>query len=163
MKNGNSWQADTRRLLSFRLKKLLIGDALISYRDRWRVDCSVENSSEAIYIVTCNGEELVRRKRLESVLDFLVDNNAPDTLEFVSGGAAHLLETGNLDGLDLLGFYPGYDAKMRSNYDQRSYEEAKGWMKFNYFNFRLPTIPEIIRIIVQDKQSSWSGRTLRLA
>ena len=142
---------------------MLIGDALISYRDRWRVDCSVENSSEAVYIVSKDGEELVRRKRLDSVLDFLLDNNVPDSLEFVTGGAAHLLETGHLDGLDLLGFYPGYDARVRKDYDQRSYEDARSRFKFNYFNFHLPSLPEIIRIVVQDKQSSWSGRVLRLA
>lgn len=86
---ANSW-IDKNRVFKLRLNKLKLGDALICKKSGWSVMCMVEGSSDALYIIYKDNVEMLRRKRPESLLQYLV-NNTPDTListlVYVEGGA----------------------------------------------------------------------------
>lgn len=161
MQPVNKWYGDLRKLLHFRINNLLIGDALICEETGWRVDCGedVKRLGERQFIISHRGEELARRKRIQSTVDFLVTRKAPRTLEYVSEGAKHLLVPERLDDIELLGYLPSLDKEVDTDhYRQRRF--AKAEIKFatrkSFFDNPDPNpLQAVIRFIVQEKQATW--------
>lgn len=157
----NEWYGDIRKLLRFRIANLLIGDALICESTGWRVDCGedVKRLGERQFIISCRGEELARRKRIESTVDFLVGRKAPATMEYVYQGASHLLETERLDDIELLGYLPSIDKHVDTkHYRQRRFSQAviQFAERDSFFGAPKPSpFHNVMRFVVQEKQATW--------
>lgn len=103
----DSWQVNNRDIFRYRVKEMLKGDALIAYDNTWRIYCLPDKNQSMMYIVFINGEEVVRRKRLESVVDYLVANGAPSEMRFVPDGAFHAMRQYDESG-DFIGNHSAY-------------------------------------------------------
>lgn len=91
MEVKDSWQTNNRDIFRYRVKEMLKGDALVSLDNSWRIYCLPDKNQSMMYVVFIDGEEAVKRKRLESVVDYLVANNAPRDMRFVPDGAFHAM------------------------------------------------------------------------
>lgn len=89
---GQSWTSDRRRVFERRLKSLHLYDALIAPSEEWAVYLIGDMWMKPLYAIYRLGIEVAKRRRLESTLDYLMDNNAPIELEFVPDGGLHFLE-----------------------------------------------------------------------
>lgn len=95
---ANSWQDNTRDIFRYRIKEMLKGDALVSLNNVWRIYCLPDQNNNPMYVIFINGEEAVKRKRLESVVDYMIANKAPIDFRFVRDGAFHMMrQYGNDD------------------------------------------------------------------
>lgn len=91
-KVGNSsWQVNKRDVFRYRVKEMLKGDALVSQDSSWRIYCLPDKNNSMMYVIFIDGEEVVRRKRLESVVDYLIANNAPQNMRSIQDGAFHAM------------------------------------------------------------------------
>jgi hypothetical protein len=88
------WREDIRQMLRFRLQRMLIGDAMISESTTWKINAVDDNG--ICFIVQRDGKDVVKRRKVESIIDFLLDNQASDDLELVFDGALNLLDTDNM-------------------------------------------------------------------
>ena len=153
-------ESDTqkRRMFKFRVSNLVIGDALVCDESSWRVDCGEDKNrlGERQFIVKHKGEELVRRKRLDSVVEYLLSNGAPPTLEYVERGATHLIQANIADEVELLGFLPTYeDVVSMEGYRQRRFTQAR--IEFHDLKLSVAhkAIHDIVRFVVQNRQAVW--------
>lgn len=94
----NSWSDDTSRLFSFRLNQLNIGDALICSETGWRVLC-IEESGQPFYQLLHGEEPIVGRRRRDSLLTHLLDNDVPRTLVYCEQGAMPFINFDNIEEL----------------------------------------------------------------
>ena len=163
MSDSTKWYTDVRRLLRHRINRLLIGDALICEETGWRVDCGEDKKrlGERQFIILRDNEELARRKRIESTVDFLVTRDAPETLEYVPQGAMHLFVPDRLDNIELLGYLPSIDREVdASRYQQRDFDVANidFATRRSYFDISIPEkLHRVLRFVVQEKQATWFG------
>lgn len=140
------WYDDARKLFRYRVSKLLIGDSLVCQVTGWRVDCLEDMSrpGERQFVMSCHGEELARRKRPESAVDYLIMKDAPLTLEYVCEGAKHLLSSNESNHGDLIGFLPRVDVTI---------ERSQRHVFSNFFaNTRKG---DSLRFVIQQNQASW--------
>lgn len=166
MNNALLWHGDTKRLYRFRVAQLYIGDSLVCDTTNWRVDCIEDENrlGDRLFIVTKNGEEMVRRKRVDSIVEFLSRNEAPETLEYVSEGALHLMKPRRLDNIELLGFLPGYDGVVKENIRTRSGRlEQKRRKGLPILSQLKPMTHRVIRFVIQDNQATWFNRAYQTA
>ncbi len=148
--------SNRRRLFKHRLGRMAIGDALIcNAGTRWRVDCLVDSVSDVVYAITNGHGDPIRRKRLESAVDYLMSAKAPESLEFTQEGAYHLLTSqSRVD--ELLGYYPSVDLKavaetpQRFNAIQMLYHPLR-----NLFYRAIAPAHQIVRFVLSEGQIDW--------
>ncbi len=102
------WRENKSSLFSYRLNLLKIGDALLSESSSWAIYYVVENG-KSVYNVYCDGDKVLSRRKSESIVPFLIKNNAPDDLDFAESGAMSLYNfldyNHNFDSLDYSNYY----------------------------------------------------------
>lgn len=161
MSTTHEWYNDLRNLMRYRISSLLIGDALVCDETGWRVDCGedAKRLGERQFIISCQGDELAKRKRIESTVDFLVRHDAPKSMVYVFEGAKHLLQLGRLDDIDLLGYLPSVDTEVDQNrYCRRRF--ARAHIAFPSCNtFKDAAVSHapanVVRLVVQEHQATW--------
>ncbi len=149
------WKDDKRRLFKSRVSRLLIGDSLVCPSTKWRVDC-VSDQSGMVYLITNTHGDQIKRKRLESAVDYLLLTKAPETLSFVQGGAFHLMQ--DLSSVDeLLGFYPALDIEIEGDTVVSHFKEIFVLyhpLKQLFFKMIQPA-HQILRFVLQEGQINW--------
>jgi hypothetical protein len=156
-----SWQDDRRKVFRLRVARMVIGDALICSQTKWRVDC-LADSTEVVYQITKANGDTLKRKRLESVIDYLVDK-APLTLEYVQEGAIHLLDLDYVSRADeILGYYPALDLETipEMNYSgERPLIEVFFNQAGRFFYKYIPPSHHVTRLIVYKDQINWGDES----
>lgn len=161
--DNTRWYGNLRNLLQHRITNLFIGDALVCEETGWRVDCGedAKRLGERQFVISHQGEELARRKRISSTVDYLVGKGAPHTLEFVPEGAMHLIQLERLDGIDLLGYLPTVDKEVdEAKITTKKFYKAQ--VRFlsgeSYMKKDSPNpLHAVLRLVVQDHQATWFG------
>lgn len=152
--------ANRRRLFKHRLGRMAIGDALVcNTGTRWRVDCLVDTMSDVVYSITNGHGDSIRRKRLESAVDYLMSSKAPDSLEFVQEGAYHLLKD-NTSVDELLGYYPAVDlkAELQPEHRFRGIQMLYHPLR-NLFYMAIAPAHQIVRFVLQEGQIDWFDKS----
>lgn len=153
------WSDDLEKRFLFRLRRMFPGDSLEELDSIWRVECGPDpdNPAAKVYYLMRNDVEFLMRKKPESMLQHLLNNEVDDNLELVRDGALQRIEFEDGDFVDseYLGYLPSFDPETLENVKVITKGKSSMTLVNNNIFDKIANVAIRLRFLIQKNQAPW--------